>query len=193
MLFVLALFLACTIYAQNDWTNGFVITNNGDTLTGFVDNRGSQSNGFKCCFKKDSATKIVTEYKPNEIAEYNIGSYKHFISKNVSVDGSDQKLVFLEYLVKGKVALYHYRDLHDYYFVEKDAVLKELKPAEVGTTKRPYVGVLNYVLAEANISDEIERTRFDAEPLANVVKLYHDIVCPGDVCMVYKNPKRSCR
>ena len=97
-----------SIQAQRDYRKGYIITNQQDTVYGWIDYRGDIRNSKVCSFKK-TETDQATEYSPSDIAAYRFINSKFYVSKNV---GSEYvpKLVFLEYLVNGLANLYYFRD-----------------------------------------------------------------------------------
>ena len=68
--------------AQNNFKNGYIITNNNDTIWGEIDFRVDELNAQRCKFRQDknSETKI---FLPGEIQAYRFSKEgKYYVSKN---------------------------------------------------------------------------------------------------------------
>ncbi len=188
--------ICCT--AQRDFHKGFIITNKGDTVFGWVDYRGDIRNSKTCLFKK-AENDQSTEYSPNDIAAYRFVAGKFYVSKNVGTE-DDPHWVFFEYLVNGMANVYYYRDTNkDYYYLEKGGNLielkKERKEIKIGgkrliKTYNYYIGVLKATLNVREMNNEIEKSKLDHKSLINIAKDYHQYTCTdGNECIVYEGKK----
>lgn len=185
-------------FGQNDWKAGFIIKNGNDTVYGFIDNRESVSNSRQCYFRKEEKgeTQIFT---PTELVGYRFTDDKFFISK--SIEGIESgNLLFLEFLIKGKVNVYHYKDSDDHYFIEKDAKIYELqntkelkavKDQNYIVEKKEYIGMLGFLLKDANIQKAIEESTFRSQSLIELAKVYHEKICPNETCIVYERSVKT--
>lgn len=183
-------------FCQNDWKPGYVITNKNDTVYGLIDNQGLRNNSINCCFRKDQNSNNQV-FTPNDLFGYRIIDYKYFISKKIKIDGND-KVVFLEFLIKGKLNVYHYKDLSDRYYVEKDSSIYELKntsvPVKINGTdymqeKNEYKGILSFLLSDAKMSNDIQNVQLSSAPLISLAKKYNEIVSNSDNCIIYEKMK----
>ena len=193
------LFAGSNIWAQRDFRKGYIITNQQDTVYGWIDYRGDIRNSKTCSFRKTEIEQ-ATDYTPSDIASYRYIDSKFYVSKNIgSVDAP--KSVFLEYLVNGMANLYYYRDdgTNDHYYIEKDGQFSELKIDEReieidGKTQikavRTYVGVLKAMLNVWEMNGEIDKARLEHSSLINIAKDYHQYACTdGSECIVYEKKK----
>jgi hypothetical protein len=187
-------------YSQNDWKPGFVINNEGDTLWGYIDNRDSRSNAQQCFFK-NGLDKMSVVFSPAEIAAYRFTDGKFFVSRKIDEDDSAQP-VFLEFMVQGQINLYHYRENDSHYYMEKDGKLHELKNTKEviryskldipGTSQdfkkenREYIGMLTYLLQEADLNTEIAKSKLTPRSLINLTVKYQEAVCPDEECVIYE-------
>ena len=81
-LFIIVLLLTSIgVWAQRDYRKGYIITNEQDTIFGWVDYRGDIRNAKVCSFKK-SETGQATEYTPLDIVAYRYIDSKYYVSKN---------------------------------------------------------------------------------------------------------------
>ena len=103
------------VYAQSDYREGFVILKNGDTISGFINYRITDSQFKKIEFKKTLESK-KTEYTPLLIKAYGYKKNELFNSKKIK-DSNYDDTFFLETLVSGKITLFR---LYDDFYIEKD-------------------------------------------------------------------------
>ena len=181
-------------FSQGKWHNGFIINQENDTLYGLLANINTSTSSKECKFRKTDTSEIKTYY-PRDILEYNYLEKKVFVSREVKVESKTKK-VFLEFLVKGRVNLYHYKENSEsYYFAEKDGTIIELKNTIVTKRKgnkaatieyKEYINTLNYILADANMQSEILDADFSTETLIKLSKDYHNRVCDDGACIVYE-------
>ena len=104
LIFVVLLLTSFGVWAQRDYRKGYIITNEQDTIYGWIDYRGNMRNAKICSFKKREADR-ATEYTPLDIAAYRFIDSKYYVSTTI-VGANEQKHVFLEYLVNGMVKLH---------------------------------------------------------------------------------------
>lgn len=109
--------IAVCSYAQVNPKAGYVIMNDNDTVYGTIDYRSDMRNAQTCSFKADGATEY-TDFRPGDIRGYRLtdnGIY--YVTKTFSV-GNEEKTIFAEFLIKGGISLYHYKEYTtDYYFM----------------------------------------------------------------------------
>jgi len=198
---ILILLVLCigSVQAQRDYRKGYIITNQQDTIYGWIDYRGDIRNSKLCSFKK-TETEQATEYSPSDIAAYRFIDSKFYVSKNVgTADAPNQ--VFLEYLVNGMAKLYYFRDerTNNRYYIEKDGRLLELKMDEKEVevngkiqivTVKSYVGILRATLNVWEMNDDFEKAKLEHSSLINIAKDYHRYACTdGSECIIYERKK----
>lgn len=180
------------IYARPDFRAGYIVGLNGDTIVGKIDYCGDLSMCSLCRFK--SVEDSITEFTPNDITAYRFLDGKYYVSREV-----DNKIVFLEYLIKGKVNIYYLRDdAGDRYYLDKEDVSLIEIPYERGTKlvngiehafeSKKHVGILHYYMQDAPNFESKIKTIIEPDH-RNLVKLaeeYHNIVCDGDKCIIYE-------
>jgi hypothetical protein len=112
--------LPSMIYAQLNPKQGYIITNQNDTIYGTIDYLSDTKCAYNCRFMPAGETEYKV-YKPGEIAAYRFSNNGVFyITKTFKVE-NEQKTFFAEYLVKGGVSLFHHKenDIDYYYFVDE--------------------------------------------------------------------------
>jgi hypothetical protein len=186
------LLLTEILHAQTDFRPGFVIKNSGDTLRGQIDYRGDVLMGLVCKFKDTKNT--VTEYSPNDIAAFRFIDSKYYVSREV-----DGKMVFLEYLIRGKISIYYIRDdKGDRYFLDKEGVKLTEIPYKreviyvddkyLDFESKKHIGLLKYYTQDApQFKTRIESMKKpEHENLIKFAKDYHKTVCKDEQCIVYE-------
>ena len=182
-------------YAQKDLREGYIISTNFDTISGYIDYRGDIYNSTKCIFfkQKDSEQK---DFLPGNIFAYRFKDGRFYVSKEIKRD-NEKKTVFLEYLVNGITNLYYYKDINgEHYYIQKGNELIELTNnlfiARQGyndyyTETNQYKGILTYVYSDAKgMIPFIEHASFTRESMINLSKQYHGMVCKDSECIIYE-------
>ncbi len=184
------------------YKEGYVISINGDTTKGLLLNQISKNASKLCVFKQDANSEEKT-YKPGEIAGYRYLNGKYYISKEISIDSVTKKLVFLEFLIKGKANVYFYYDNVEHYYIEKlDSELLELtevervhipngqddKDVKSYIVPSKFKGKLIYMLQDCpSLMSEIKKTRPNHNSLIKLSKDYHNRMCnSNENCIVYE-------
>ena len=170
-------------YSQNDWREGYIIENSGDTIHGLVDYRSPRSNSQFSYFRKSEQDKPV-KYSPEEIKGYRYDDGKYYISKTIGIDGTE-KTAFLEYLFQGRANVYFLKDENERYFLEVDGQMHELKNSEktvyargseYSKEQKEYIGVMNHLFQEADMQEVISRTELRHKSLIRTARKYHNTV-----------------
>ena len=195
---VFFLFISLCLSANAQlYKEGFVITNNSDTIRGFIANESYSENSKKCSLKKTESSDAVI-YLPGDIKAYKFTDGKYYVSRKITVNGDSIK-AFLEYIIHGSIDVYYYRgDNKEHYFVENpNYEIKELvnDVKEVNDDGKyylwksnRYIGTLKLALPNNNpeISKQIEETTLDHKSLISLVKKYQKVICKNDVCVIYE-------
>ena len=176
-----------TLRAQ-DYRPGYLITNTGDSLSGFISYNAGNKNLARCSFKKTKKSG-VTRYTAAELREYGFFGDRQYVSlvlPNKTLEGK----VFVRVLAKGPIRLYRYGNQ---FFVQKDSVLTLPIPEkiQVETEKgnmlrddKRYVGVMNSLLLDCSLT--ANESSYAESDLTNLVNNYNR--CKGYEPM-QKKPK----
>src|SRR6056297_4162257 len=107
--------------AQKNFTKGYIVTNNNDTVQGFINHQKWKVNPKKIAFKKNMQSEVKI-FKPLEIKEFRVGN-SFYTGQVEDIETSpvatsrleegpklnlERDTVFLEVLFKGDKSLYHY-------------------------------------------------------------------------------------
>lgn len=185
------------ISAQTNFKPAYVITNPGDTIYGEVDSRRDMFMSSVCRFK--DADDVITDYSPHTIMAYRFIDSKYYVSREV-----DNKNVFLEYLINGEINMYYMSDeTGDHYYLDKDGVRlteivygkgeKIIDGREVVLQSTKHMGLLFYYMHDApELKSKIEDIEVpNHESLIKIAEEYHEAVCDGEKCIVYKKKEPS--
>jgi len=190
-------------FPQSDFRKGYIILNSNDTIFGFLEYRGNKSNARKCVFKTDlQVTTPIKEYIPEDIIAYRFVDSKYYVSRKVAF-GNKERLLFLEYLIHGKVDIFYYRDeTGEHYLADKGNTRlvpltneeKEILDQGVHYKEesKQYIGVLKYLFQESpQVSKATENILLNHESLIKITKDYHNAICKDEACIIYekKAPK----
>ena len=205
-LFTIVLFLGSIVFchAQDNYKQGYIITNEMDTIYGWIDYRTDAMNALGCKFKTDKQIKEQT-YQPGSIFGYRlINEGKFYISKNITINNVSQ-MVFVEFLVQGIMNLYFFVDSRDFsstpeYYIFEDETgnmtVVTKKPDqyvinENGITHRKvdnaYKGVIRYLFQNSDAAmQNIEQLQFTQQSIIDITKDYHRQICTtGEDCIVF--------
>jgi hypothetical protein len=188
LLFVLVLPALC--YSQSDFRNGFVVSNQGDTLRGFV--KYSESNAvYGFCVFKSAEDQPETTYTANQLHAYGIDGIKAFETKSITIEQNEQTL-FIEVVVKGQVSLYKYTDQ---FWIAKEggqvlrltneAIKQDIGGKRVLVKSNKHIAVLNMLMTDcAEIRGKIQRVSLTEKSLTKVVEDYNR--CTGTQSITVK-------
>jgi len=197
---VIILFLIQNITAQPNFRKGFVVTNNNDTISGFIDYKYWIYNPKSISFKKVNSGKVI-KYLPSDIKlffvekEYYKGGFVE-IGRNYEDFGKidnqrfldyKKEALFLKYLVKGKLNLLSLREIGSdrvHFFVQtenqkvqqlvKKKYLTEKDGEKVSTFNNLYVGTLKLEMHDApELFERITKTSLSYGSLTRLISDYN--------------------
>lgn len=201
--FLLAFACICSIaMAQQNFKSGYVITLSNDTVFGEVQLVGDKEMSEHCVFKEQHG--VVKTFTANDINGYCIPKVKYYVSKEFN-----GKKIFFEFLIKGRLNVYYLRDGKNInqYYIENDSLgmqalpyMEEIRRYEGKGIEKSYGylyestkhnGILKLFMQDApDVAKDIDRmTKPNHESLIKVAKKYHNIVCDGEACIIYKQSK----
>lgn len=196
ILLILALVFGVKSFGQSEYRKGYVLLKNKDTLQGLISYNRNGLNGKRCVFKKSEKSEIQ-KFTPEEVLGYRFIDGKYYVTRNVPKNGVD-RLLFLEYLIKGVVDVYYYLDFKGahYWVSDVSGKLRELNNGDlkhvVGDQvfvekNKKYVRTLMYVFKEDPVIAKRSSTiKLKHKSLIRIAKDYHNKVCDDQVCIVFE-------
>lgn len=192
--FALALlFLCLSARAQEDFREGYIITLEHDTVAGFVNYRGGNTNSKASEFKK-SLSDPVKVFKPSDIKGYGFVNDK-FYQSITSKESDEEGAIFVEVLVKGVVSLY--KDHAVLYVSKGDTTIHELSITKeiqhikdkTGIRKSSrHIGILAYMMQDCEkVQQKIKKASVSEKFLTELVEEYN--TCISAPYISYKENK----
>jgi len=185
------------LYSQSDFIPAYVQTTQNDTIFGLIDYTENKSDIFECRFRKTEKGSVQT-FSPTEIYGYRFTDSKYYVSREIKINGALKK-IFLEYLVEGTVDLYFYNDITgDHYFLGKNKlpIMEISTPRDVVTVdgknyeRNIFIqrNLVKFYLKDCpELFSEIDQLQVCShKSLIRLIKKYHDIQCPKDICLIYQ-------
>ena len=113
--------LPTMLYAQVNPKQGYVITNQNDTIYGTIDYLSDTKCAYECHFKADGETKYKI-YQPADISAYRLADNGVFYVTKTFMVGHEEKTFFAEYLLQGGISLFYHRedDIDYFYFINQN-------------------------------------------------------------------------
>ena len=196
-------FVFLEVSAQINPMQGYIITNEGDTIHGTIDYRSDAKNARECHFMAEGQKEYKT-FAPADIKGYRFaGNGIYYVTRTFTVDGQ-QKTFFAEYLLQGGVSLYRHKENDtDYYFlvgedgrvgtVKNDGVLIAT-PKEADKAKREALREASQIFAKSSKAQrELWLREITAENLTKVTRDYDMEYCTaaGDCVQFRYYSKRA--
>lgn len=143
--------------AQNDFSPGYIITAQKDTVTGLVKHTPGRTGGMKIEFKKqESASADI--YDPGKIAGFGYFAQDRYFA-TIDIDsGEKAEKVFAEMLFKGRANLYLY---DNFFYLQKDTLTEKIEKVKM---REAYQGDGRYVYAHKTYIGILNRYFSDCLP-----------------------------
>ena len=204
---VFLLFLATTpmlLVAQVNPQEGYVITNENDTVYGTIDYLTDARNAKACLFQR----KGEKEYKslsPADIRGYRLADDGVYYVSRMFNGGEKPELLFAEFLIQGGVSLYrYYYDNNDYFgFVDSDGkevvILDDKLNNDLGAynrklqDRRQKVHEVNLLMHHDNtIASRLWKMDLTSDGLTDLVRRYDEQYCTSEgECVVFQYDKKK--
>ena len=124
----LLIMLPSMLYAQLNPKQGYVITNQNDTIYGTIDYLSDTKCANECHFQANGETEYKV-YLPGEISAYRFADNGVFyVTKTFEVEGKPETF-FAEYLLQGGISLFHHKraGIDYYYFIDEEGKVASIK------------------------------------------------------------------
>lgn len=187
LLIFIAISFAFAGTSKNKFQQGYIVTNQLDTLWGSIVLKVEKVNAVQCQFKANQSDSVTT-YLPYEIKSYRLLENGNlYVSEQITLKGEQQKSVLREFLQQGEVELYLYvnaADNKEYFFVRRQGdklILLEQNITFVESVDgksfnrydNRYIGQLTYLLSDApSLKNDIDKTRLSSKSLKTLLSKY---------------------
>jgi hypothetical protein len=206
LIFLLAIFIL-NQPGLPQFKSGYIVTNENDTIKGFINFEGSIVNSDRCEFRLPAGGESQV-FKPGDIQAFRFDDSKLFSTWDLNV-GDQQKKVFIEWLMKGRASLLTYTgNVPDvrYFLLAEDGTFTELTNTtyqfsnesqggfikEYERKKQEYVNTLLFYFRDyPPLDPQIKATQFNSKSLMRITKTYHEKTCPSYDCIVYEQAGRK--
>ena len=159
--------LPSMLYAQLNPKQGYVITNQNDTIYGTIDYLSDTKCANECHFLANGETDYKV-YLPGEISAYRFADDGVFyVTKTFEVEGNTETF-FAEYLLQGGVSLFHHKraGIDYYFFIDEEGKVASVKN----------IGSLTQYSSRTNTNAEKRAAlREVSQMFANSDKAQHDL------------------
>jgi len=200
MVFI-ALFLTLVTKAQVNPKEGFIITNQKDTVYGMIEYRTNTINAQQCVFKANDASEYV-KYTPGQILGYRFKENgKFYVSKKFD----NKEEFFAEFLVDGIMNLYRReKGFRKIYYLENEegkVVQYENLDGDMNYEQRTAnmraQELVQHVYKSQRAIDDIKAGEMSDKQMIKMVRDYHEDVCTSnEECIKYeydtKKEKTKC-
>ena len=198
-----AILLTLTIsFSEGQTYNGYVITNDYDTIHGLIRKNRSALEEIVCQFSLSDSLKFY-QYFPNELVGY--GYKNKFFESKVLIEGDLRKRAFLQKLFQGEIDIYRDRGFFGSvkFYIDKPGyeMVSVPKPKVYDVKKSrggkayfvtqhsaAHKGLLGYFFADEPLieDDLLAMETVSEKSLIDIATKYHELVCePGVQCTVY--------
>ncbi|MFC2186366.1 hypothetical protein ACFCT7_03535 [Fulvivirgaceae bacterium LMO-SS25] len=171
----LSLIFSNSLYSQNDYRSGFIVTNEYDTIEGSINYRSNLSNYQSCQFKNEQGE---TEYLPNQIMGFGYFNDKFFTSGILDS-------TFVEVLVLGEINLYkslnkyHLKKDDEIYHLETEIKIGRINGVLAERDASKWRGILGFLVSDClvGINEIIKNLKFQERSISEIVVKYNK--CSG--------------
>ena len=194
-------FLLCsTVYCQQQYLPGYIVTNNGDTMHVTLQEGSMRDITQTIKFKKDLQSAAST-FKPGDISSFGYdkgGLYKSVLFSGNPSDSTDVKYYFAEQLLAGTYDLFLYqRKDHPAYIVRKDNHYYVLTNTtytgrgEIDDTGN-YQNQLVFLSVNCGITiRDIEAVGFDDKSMIKIITELNHCANPSAKVISYDHPRNT--
>lgn len=166
--------------SQSDYRKGYIIKNDGDSLSGFIRYYPDKKSAAQCNFKQTTKSEVKT-FSPKDLTSYGFINDKQY--ESINLKGEDiikSKQVFAKLLVKGPLGLYKYEKVfllkisgYEGYVTLPMPVNKTVDTEEgkMIQNDRRYIDILNTYLDGSQLS--ANRAGYNEDDLTNLVNAYN--------------------
>lgn len=112
ILLLLIILLGQSLYSQDKYNSGFVVTLKKDTIDGFILNKTDSELAYKISFKRNVLDETAIQYNSNELLRFGFYTGRVFERKKLANDNQtakDSLYIFAKRIIKGKIDFFVWR------------------------------------------------------------------------------------
>ena len=196
--------LPMQVSSQVNPKDGYIITNQGDTIHGTIDYLKDADNAKVCQFRK-AGESTFQSFLPSDIQGYRLADEGiYYVSRLLKTDKVQQRQ-FAEFLVQGGVSLYRYFYEDDTFFgfvdndgkevvVRDDKLNEDLSSYEEKLeTRRSKMQQVGAVMdKDPSVAEKLWKMDLTSNSLLKFVKRYDERYCTSDGdCVVFKSDTKK--
>jgi hypothetical protein len=194
---VLANLIVCTAFSQSNFSTGYIVKNNGDTIRGYLKLDPQEALADRVKFRKET-TGEPTIYTVSEVGSFRFDEgpyYRAIRFVNIAKDSAETETRFGRVLAIGTYTLYKVpKGGVSYYVVKSDTstwFLFETKFLVGDVTPGNYQNVLDFISVPCEkINREAVRVTFSDQSISNFVDRVNRCVEPAaQNKILYQRPK----
>ena len=187
------------LLAQVNPQQGYIITNENDTVRGTIDYLTDASNAKTCSFRKDGET-AFKNYHPTDIKGYRLNGDGVYYVSRLFTSEEKPEMIFAEFLLQGGVSLFrYYHDGYNYFgFMDtdgKEAIIRDDKlnddlsaydkKLQARREKVQQVGTI--MRKDPAIAGQLWKMDLESNTLTKLVQEYDETYCTSDGdCVVFR-------
>lgn len=201
---ILCSFFAISVWAQKNPVQGFIVTNEGDTIQGTIDLLSNVHNGRECHFCAIDS-KEYKVYNPGSIRNYGTSDGGLlYESLRVPYEGTE-RTIFAEYLIKGGISLFFYSPRNGeniYVFVDEEGKIttmtdpksSDMDSRQLEKARHKAMNDATQVFSRDNrFVEKLLTSHFERHNLSKLTHDFNDLYCSsaGDCVEFNYNPQRA--
>lgn len=189
--FFILIAIPFSLPAQIDYREGYLITNIGDSIAGFINYASQLSNSDVIVFKKSHKEK-KRNYTPQEITAYGFSDLARYETKEFPSSTTVPTKHFVEVLVKGKLSLHRFKR---FFYIETTELIRLPKKFNTTVTNElgqkfnkvvyPHISILNALLTDCGLN--ANNSMYTESDLVKLIAQYNR--CKNKTAIVYKEKK----
>lgn len=167
-------------YAQSNYETGFIITQDADTIKGYI-HTGKNNSYQKLCLFRTSLNEGIQKIQASQLASFQFNNGEKYISINHLNKKNENEQIFALVLEEGRLNLYFYRGT--YYVQKQKGRITRLKNNEIkvivdGVESRKksqkYIGILSYLLSDyPQLRSQVQKINYSGKDISRLINKYN--------------------
>jgi hypothetical protein len=186
LVIILCFFFNIKSFCQTEFTKGYIVFNNGDSLNGFLQEDAEDNLLTKVIYSDNASGNPHKEYNANEIKSFYFNGGNLFESVHFRDVNDSPAVCFAKYILKGYYSLYSFRKKDIQYFLIKhedstyflydDIILNSGGYDTKGNYQNQFLFLSRNC---SKLADQIPQLRYSEKDFIAFVHKINDCVAPG--------------